>query len=66
MIGIVGGVAVGAIAGYVRARRQANKCSGQSCEAGPPLEFIAYPAIYAVGGGLVGGLIGWLWPWHQP
>ena len=65
MIGLAGGALGGGVIGFMRARKEIRKCRGQSCEAGPPLEIIVYPALYGAAGALAGGVIGWIWPRHD-
>ena len=63
-VGALTGLAVGAIAGYAIAARNANHChGGEACQR-PYFEIIAYPVALGALGTAIGWLVGSHWPEH--
>ena len=62
IIGIVSGVAIGGVAGFVRARRDFDRCHGDDCVGEPSLQIVVYPVLFGAAGAIAGGVVGWVWP----
>lgn len=62
LVGAISGLLIGATAGAIIANHNAKKCHGESCQVdaalGGPIDIV----VLGFGGGLLGGVIGAIWP----
>lgn len=61
LIGMMGGVAIGATVGAIRANANAKRCHAESCQVEAALGGLDI-FVLGAGGLLVGGVVGTLWP----